>query len=115
MLVSLVLLVPWNTGGLWARPAEGSSQQQEPLLQAWGSDSGAGPLPEALLASDDALKVRAPTPACMHASGARSNCVMKIDWSCGLPGPLSKPHACAGKGQHSGRAGSQGASGLAAA
>ena len=47
--MSLVLFVPWKTGGLWAEPAEG---QQEPLLDS--RDSTAGLLAE--MASDDALK-----------------------------------------------------------
>ena len=49
MIVSLVLLVPWNTGGLWAEPAEG---QQEPLLETRGSAGGL----LAEMASEDALK-----------------------------------------------------------
>ena len=53
--MSLILLIPWNTGGLWARPAEG--EQQEPLLQAWEGDRAAGPLPELVLASEDAEKI----------------------------------------------------------
>ncbi len=47
--MSLVLLVPWNTGGLWAEPAEG---QQEPLLESRGSAGGL----LAEMASEDALK-----------------------------------------------------------
>ena len=61
LLVSLILLIPWNTGGLWARPAE--EEQQEPLLQAWEGDSAAGPLPELLLASEDAEKTDEVGPA----------------------------------------------------
>ena len=49
LLVSLVLFVPWNTGGLWAEPAEG---QQAPLLESRGA--AAGLLAE--MASEDALK-----------------------------------------------------------
>ena len=54
LLVSLLLLIPWNTGGLWARAAE--EEQQEPLLQAWEGDRAAGLLPELMLASEDAEK-----------------------------------------------------------
>ena len=61
LLVSLVLLIPWNTGGLWARPGE--EEQQEPLLQAWEDDRAAGPLPELLLASEDAEKTGEVGPA----------------------------------------------------
>ncbi|CAL5228367.1 g11486 [Coccomyxa viridis] len=49
LIVSLVLLVPWNTGGLWAEPSEG---QQEPLLEPRGSAGGL----LAEMASEDALK-----------------------------------------------------------
>ena len=56
LLCSLVLLVPWNTGGLWARPAEGCEQeQQEPLLETRGS-TGAGLLAEMPLPPDDIVK-----------------------------------------------------------
>ena len=54
LLVSLILLIPWNTGGLWARPVE--EEQQEPLLQAWEGHRAAGPLPELMLAAEDAAK-----------------------------------------------------------
>ena len=56
LLCSLVLLVPWNTGGLWARPAEGLEQeQQEPLLETRDS-AGAGLLAEMPLPPDDIVK-----------------------------------------------------------
>ena len=59
--MSLILLIPWNTGGLWARLAE--EEQQESLLQAWEGDRAAGPLPELLLASEDAEKTGEVGPA----------------------------------------------------
>ena len=56
LLCSLVLLVPWNTGGLWARPAGGVEQeQQEPLLETRDSAS-AGLLAEMPLPPDDVVK-----------------------------------------------------------
>ncbi len=60
LLCSLVLLVPWNTGALWARPAE---EHQEPLLDSAGST--AGMLAEMPLASDDALKADQVCPFCL--------------------------------------------------
>lgn len=60
LLCSLVVLVPWNTGGLWARPAE---EYQEPLLESRGST--AGMLAEMPLASDDALKADQVYPPCL--------------------------------------------------
>ena len=58
LIVSLVLLVPWNTGGLWAEPGEG---QQEPLLEPRGSVGGL----LAEMASEDALKAdQVIHPAC---------------------------------------------------
>lgn len=56
LLCSLVLLLPWNTGGLWARPAEGFEQeQQEPLLETRDS-ANAGLLAEMPLPPDDIVK-----------------------------------------------------------
>ena len=60
LLCSLVLLVPWNTGGLWARPFE---EYQEPLLDSGGST--AGMLAEMPLASEDALKADQVCPPCL--------------------------------------------------
>ena len=68
LLVSLILLIPWNTGSLWAWPVE--EEQQEPLLQALEGHRAAGPLPELLLASEDAEKTGEVGPAEAYSGGA---------------------------------------------